>query len=357
MRKLKIAQIAPLWYKIPPESYGGTERVVYNLTEGLVKKGHEVTLFAAGDAKTSARLIPTYKRSLRSDRFSWNEYNYPLLNIAKAFERADKFDIIHSHVDEFALFFTKLVDTPVVSTTHNPFDRRDKERPPGRMVVYDYFYPHPLVSISKAQKEAAKIKGNFIGTVYNGIDLKLYSFNPGPKDHFIWVSRFGAHKGPLEAIKAAKLAKEKLILAGHLDPENVSFFHKYIEPNLNVERVQYVGAINEKQKSKFFGQAKALLYPINWEEPFGLVMIEAMACGTPVIAFGRGSVPEIIRNGKNGFIVRSIREMASAIKKIDAIDRKVCRKYVEKYFSVDRMVEDYEKIYHRIISKHKRKRK
>lgn len=361
-KKLRIGIIAPLWYSIPPDMYGGTERIVYHLVEGLVQKGHRVTLFAAGDAKTSARLIPTATRSLRKDAYGWNEYCLPLLNIYKAIERAREFDIIHSHADEFALFFSRLIRTPMVSTAHNPFDRRyhyrnEKRFVYSRLQVYDYFYPHPIISISRAQKNAAKIRGNFVGTVYNGIDVSKYRYCSNPQEHVIWISRFGGHKGPVEAIKAARLAGVKLIMAGHLDRENAPFFDKEIKPLLEPGRIEYIGELNQKNKNVFLGSGKALLYPANWEEPFGLIMIEAMATGTPVIAFRRGAVPEVVKNGKTGFVVKTVEGMARAIKKIDAIRREDCREHVLKNFTIQRMVDDYEAIYYELISRHGKKRK
>jgi len=353
-KKLRIGIIAPPWYRVPPEKYGGIELVVYNLVEELVKRGHDVTLFAAGDAKTSAKLVPVVKRNLRQAGYPWIEYSYPLLNAFNAISRSEKFDIIHSHVDEIALFFTKFTSTPILSTTHNPFDKRDNRKLPGRLAAYDFFYPHPLVSISKSQKKVAKIKGNFVGTVYNGINTSLYKFNPKPKDHFIWIARFGAHKGPVEAIRVARSAGIKLLLAGPVGREEKKFFETQVKPRLVPGQIKYVGEIGQKEKNEFFGSAQALLYPINWEEPFGLVMIEAQACGTPVIAFRRGSIPEIIEDGKTGFIVKNIKEMAVAIKNINTIKREDCRKRVESLFSIEKMVSDYEKIYYELIAKNKK---
>ena len=360
-KKLRIGIIAPIWYTIPPDMYGGTERIVYHLVEGLVKKGHRVTLFAAGDAKTSARLIPTAPRSLRKDGYGWNEYGLPLLNIYKAIERSSKFDIIHSHVDEFALFFSKLIRTPMVSTAHNPFDRRfyyrnNKRFTYSRLQVYDHFYPHPIISISDAQKRVAKILGNFVGTVYNGIDVSMYRYNPNPQNHVVWISRFGGHKGPVEAIKAARLAGVKLVMAGHLDRENMSFFNKEIKPLPGRGKTEYIGELDQKSKNAFFGSAKALLYPANWEEPFGLVMVEAMSCGTPVVAFGRGAVPEIVKDRKTGFVVKTVEGMARAIKKIGFIRREDCREHVEKNFTIQKMVDDYEAMYYKLVARYGKKK-
>ena len=351
---MRIALLAPLEESIPPKKYGGIESVVSSLADTLVERGHKVTLFATGDAKTSAQLVFTAKKHLRGDRYGWQEYNYPLLEIAKVIERADDFDIIHSHVDEFALFFSRFTSTPMVSTTHNPFDRRNKRRPPSRLVVYDYFYPHPLISISKSQRRAAKIKGNFIGTVYNGVDTSFFKFNPNPKNHFVWISRFGHHKGPVEAIKAAKLAGVKLKMAARIERSDKKFFNQFIKSRLIPRQIYYVGELLSSGKQKFFAEAKALLYPIDWEEPFGLVLVEAMATGTPVIAFDRGSVREIVDDGKTGFVVKSMREMVKAIKNIDQIKREDCRARVEKLFSAEKMVTSYEKIYYEIIKKKKK---
>lgn len=356
-KKLRIGIIAPPWYRVPPKKYGGTELVVYNLVEGLVKRGHKVTLFASGDSKTSAKLIPVVKKNLREAGYPWIEYSYPFLNAFNAISRSREFDIIHSHVDEIALFFTKFASTLVVSTTHNPFDKRDNRKLPGRLAAYDFFYPHPLVSISKSQRKIAKIKGNFVGTVYNGIDTSIYKFNSKPKDHFIWIARFGAHKGPIEAIQAAKTAGVKLVLAGHLGREEKKFFNKYVKPRLVPRQIYFIGEIGQREKNNFFSSAKALLCPVNWEEPFGLTMIEAMACGTPVIAFNRGAIPEIVENGKTGFVVKNVKEMTEAIKNINTIRREDCRKRVEKFFSAEKMTSDYEKIYYKLIEKNEKSKK
>ncbi len=358
MKKLRIAQIAPLWYKIPPEKYGGIELIVYNLTEGLVKRGHKVTLFASGDSKTSARLFSVYPRYLRKDGIEWVNQKYTLLNLSEAFKREDEFDIIHSHVDLYDLFFTPFVKKPVVSTMHNRLmidkvriGKQIKYKGKERIDIYRHFRRHNIITISKAQKKLSDVKMNFVGTVYNGIDIRKLKYNSKGSDHFIWIGRMHKDKGVENAIKAAEKSKMKLVLAGRVKHEaEKKYFKERIKPHIDGKKIKFEGEITVKQKAEFFGRAKALLYPIEWDEPFGLVMTEAMACGTPVIAFARGSVPEIVEDGKTGFVVKSINGIVKAMREIDKIDRKECRRLVERKFSIDKMVESYEKIYRRLIS-------
>lgn len=345
MRKLRIAQIAPLWYPIPPKQYGGIERIISFLTEELVKKGHKVTLFASKDSKTKAKLIPLSEKGTISLGVGWHDYWWNLFCHSKAFERASDFDIIHCHWGIMGGFFQKIVKTPVLHTMHNIFSPLD----PRWKIFKHYKNDLNLVFISKSERKDAplRFKNNWI--VYNGIDVSQFKFNPKPKKHFIWIARVCDVKGTKEAIKIAKRAKVKLLLAGQLQPHHQEYFEKEIKPELN-SQIKYIGEISQKKVSKFYGSAKACLYPIKWEEPFGLVMTESMVCGTPVIVFDRGSAKEVVKDGKTGFIVKNISEAVEAIKKIDQIDRMACRKRVENLFSYQRMVSDYEKVYQEILS-------
>jgi len=349
MKKLRIAQIAPLWFSIPPKKYGGIERIISFLTEELVRRGHKVTLFAAGNSKTKAKLVSFIKKGAISKGVNWHDYYYNLLNHSIAFERASQFDIIHCHWGIMGGFFQKFTKTPVLHTLHNIPCQIDP-----RWKVYKYYKDDlNLVFLSKSERKNAPIRFKHSWVVYNGIDISQFRLNLKPKAHFIWIARVCPAKGIKEAIEIAKRAKVKLLLAGQIQPHHREYFEKEIKPELN-SQIHYLGELSQEELSDFYGQAKGCLYPISWEEPFGLIMAESMACGTPVIAFNRGSVPEVIKDGKTGFIVKNINEAVRAIKKIDQIDRRECRKWVEKNFTVEKMVDEYEKVYYEIL---KRRRK
>jgi len=349
MKKLKIAQVAPLWFPIPPEKYGGTEWIIYNLCEGLTKKGHQVTLFASGDSKVPCKLVSFYPKGLIKSGISWHDQTYNLLNLSEAFKRAGQFDIIHSHIDLWEVYFAPLVKTPVLHTIHNPL--YSSQKIDSRLFVLNHFKNNNFVSISNSQRKLSRAKLNFVATIYNGIRIEEFKFNPEPGDHFVWSARVDKYKGIENAIEIAKQAKVKLVLAGRLDSNQKEYFNKKIKPRLG-KQIKFIGEYPSSQKADFFGRARALLYPIEWHEPFGLNMAEAMACGTPVIAFKMGSVPEVVKNGKTGFVVKNIKEAVGAVKKIDKIKREDCRKWVEKNFTSQIMVSNYEKLYYRLLKKH-----
>jgi len=355
---MKIAQVAPIWERVPPKKYGGSERVVYNLTEGLVKRGHQVTLFASGDSQTSAKLVATVPKSLREMGVPWENALYPLYHLAEAFEKADEFDILHTHLntrqDYPILPFSRFIKTPVVSTTHMEYpttpDRVD------RLQLLKKYKNHPLVSISNAQR---KIKGlNYVATVYNGIEINEFEFNEKPKNYLMWLGRFSPSKGAKEAIELAKKTDQKLILAGKIDiynKEYMEYYKKEIKPNLGQKQIIYLGEVGQKQKANLLKNAYALINLIQWDEPFGLVPVEAMACGTPVIATNRGSMPELIKDGETGFLVKTMDQAISALKRINQISRRACREHVEKNFTVEKMVEGYERVYEKVIKDWKKK--
>lgn len=346
---MKIAQIAPLWTPVPPEKYGGIELIVYLLTEELVKRGHEVTLFASEDSKTSGELVSVYGKNLFSQKISMKDQKPNLLNISEAIKRSGDFDIIHSHFDLYGQFFVPFSKCPVVETIHNTIEGNQKNI--TRFPVFEHYKHHNFISLSYRQREQAPEGMNFVGNVYNGIPLEDFDFHPDPENHFIWIGRFSKIKGAHEAIMAAKETDSKLKLAAaecHT-PEEKKYFKEKVKPYLDGEQIDFVGEISRKEKSDFFGKAKGLLNPISWSEPFGLVMAESLATGTPVISFDRGAAPEVVKDKETGFIINNLEEMIDKIGEINTIDRKVCRERAIENFSVQKMVDDYEKIYRKLI--------
>lgn len=357
-KKLRIAQIAPIWYPVPPPKYGGIERIVHYLTERLVEKGHDVTLFASGDSETKAKLISICPRSLAKDKIPWTDTFWELENLSFAFKKAKNFDIIHSHIGLRSLFFQDFIENPVVHTFHSPIYSKSKKLSPPLKILELHKENTNACFVSKSAKKLCPIKLKNSWFVYNGIDLSLFNFCSQPEDYFLWVGRVDSYKGIENAIEIAKLAKIKLYLAGKIDPEQREYFKKKIKPNLSRE-IKYLGECSQKQLAKLYKKAKAFLYPIEWEEPFGLVMAEAQACGTPVIAFKFGSTSDVIKNGKTGFVLpffpknkqESIKMAVKAIQNIDKIKREDCRKWVEENFTIEKMVENYEKIYYELVNK------
>lgn len=351
MKKLKIAQVAPLWFSIPPKSYGGSERIIHLLTEGLVQKGHRVWLFASGDSKTKAKLVPVIKKHLCADPFfstqiTWKEYVWNAFNTALAIERSKNFDIVHTHWSWVPFLFCKFSKSPLVHTFHNIPSFNDT-----RWKVLNYYKNQiNAVFISRSEQKNSQVHFKKEWVIYNGIDISQFKLNLKPENYFLWVGKIVPFKGLKEAIWLVKKAKERLLIAGNTIPEYYNFFQKEIKPHFS-KKIVYLGELSQKELVEVYGKAKALLYPISWEEPFGLVMVEAMACGTPVIAFNRGSVPEIVQNGKTGFVVKNLKEMLSAMKKIRNISRLFCRQWVERKFNSQEMVEKYEKIYYEILRK------
>jgi len=355
-KKLKIAQIAPLWYPVPPKGYGGTEAIVSKLTEGLVKRGHNVTLFASGDSKTKAKLVPTSKKNLFSLKVPWLANSYNILNLIEAFSRAKEFDILHTHIDVYDPIFRDKCPVPTVATLHNPFWPKTKTKTgsfyeyKARVLIYNRFAKLPYVAISNSFQKQCPAKIKFVKTIYHGVDISKLKFNPKPENCFVWLGRLTPNKGLHLAVKIARQLGLELLIAGKaVSPENEKYFKKEIKPYLS-KKIKFVGEIKtDKEKSEFLGKGRALIYPLLWEEPFGIVMIEAMACGTPVIAFARGAAPEIVKNGKTGFLAKSLDGIKRAIKDIENISRIQCRQRVEKLFTVEKMVEEYEKLYYQII--------
>jgi glycosyltransferase involved in cell wall biosynthesis len=354
-KNLHIAQVAPLWFTIPPKGYGGIERIVSMLTEELTRRGHEVTLFAAPGSVTSAKLVSVFDKSLSEANIPWSDPIWNLRNLSTAFEMADKgaFDIIHCHLDLWALFFQNLTKIPSIHTMHNPLYRTnaDASKDDRLRLFAEEARRTNIVFISESARKLAMVEMPKSRVIYNGIDLEHFGFNKKGGEHFIWIARMNKHKGVENAIAASEKLGVKLLLAGRIDPTQQEYFEKVIKPHLN-EKIQYAGELKDNELSDFYGNAKALLYPIEWEEPFGLVVAEAMACGTPVIAYRRGSMEELINNGTSGFVIESdIEKLIEAMKKVDQIDRSAVRKHAEDNFSKEQMVDEYEKLYYELCRK------
>lgn len=337
---MRIAQIAPLFESVPPKLYGGTERIVSYLTEELVRQGHEVTLFASGDSRTTARLIAPCERALRLDPDARDHVPYHIILLEELRQRADEFDVIHFHTDLFQMPLARLFEGRTVTTLHGRLDLPDLQP------FYRAFPDVPLVSISDAQRRPMP-PVNWVGTVYHGLPLELLPFREKPAGGYLaFLGRIAPEKGPDRAIEIAARTGWPLRIAAKIDDADREYWETTIRPL--VERhpdVEFVGEINEREKADFLGNAAGVLFPIDWPEPFGLVMIEAMACGTPVIAFRGGSVPEIIEDGVSGFVVDTMDEAVSAVGRLGELGRLRIRETFEQRFSADRMARDYVAIY------------
>ncbi|MBP2294341.1 glycosyltransferase family 4 protein [Azospirillum rugosum] len=346
---MKIAQIAPLIERVPPRFYGGTERIVSYLTEELVRQGHEVTLFASGDSVTSAKLVPCSDAALRLNQHVHDPLPHLTIMLDEVRLRADEFDVLHFHIDylHFPLFRDMAERT--VTTLHGRLDLPDL--PP----LYRKFPDLPLVSISDAQRRPMP-PVNWAGTVHHGLPTDLLPFTATPEGGYLaFLGRISPEKRPDRAIEIARRTGVPLKIAAKVDTADQDYWVRVVEPMIrNTPNVEFVGEINEAQKARFLGNARALLFPIDWPEPFGLVMIEAMACGTPVIAFRGGSVPEVIDHGVSGFIVDDLDEAVAALDHLDDLDRADVRRQFEERFTVERMARDYVEIYrslgdHRVL--------
>ncbi|AFY45199.1 glycosyltransferase family 4 protein [Nostoc sp. PCC 7107] len=340
---MKIAQVAPLWERVPPPAYGGIELVVGLLTDELVRRGHEVTLFASGDSISLAKLKSVHPRALRLDPDVKETGIYEMLQLASVYDIADEFDIIHSHMGCASLPYANLVNTPTVHTLHGIFT-------PDNQKMFQYAKRQPFVSISQAQREIS-LGLNYTATVYNGIDISSYKFHPEPKEppYLAFLGRISPEKGTHLAIAIAKQSGWHLKIAGKVDIVDLDYFEKEIEPLVDGEKIEYLGEANHQQKNALMGGAVVTLFPITWREPFGLVMVESMAAGTPVIAMKLGSTSEVIADGKTGFLCNSVAECVSAINKVAELDRYTCRQYVENHFSFQRMTDGYEEVYRQIL--------
>lgn len=339
---MRIAQISPLWERVPPFRYGGTELIVQLLTDELVRRGHDVTLFASGDSITKAKLCSVHNHALRLDSNIKEPTLYEQMMLADVYQNAHHFDIIHSHVGCSALPYCGFVKTPTVHTMHGIFT-------PDNEKMYRRFAWQPLISISEAQREP-RLGLNYIHTVYNGIDTAIYPFHPEPTQpaYLAFVGRLSPEKGPVEAINIARATGFQLKMAGKIDAVDRSYYQEQVEPLIDGEQIQYLGEVSHEEKVKLLGGATVTLFPITWREPFGLVMIESMATGTPVIGMGLGSVPEVIAHGKTGFVCHSLQKMIEVIPDAIKLNRSICREYVVSRFSVESMTSEYERAYNMV---------
>jgi len=339
---MKLAMLSPIAWRTPPRHYGPWENVVSLLTEGLVKRGIDVTLFATADSRTGARLRAVSKKGYEENR-SIEPKVWECLHISEVFEHAGEFDLIHNNFDFLPLTYSGLIATPVITTIHgfsSPRIYPVYEKYNGRV-----FY----VSISMADRLDSL---DYVGNVYHGIDTSQFTFQPRPGEYLLFFGRIHHDKGAKEAIEIARASSMKLIMAGIM--QDHQYYEKNVKPFIDGTKVIYVGSAGPEKRDHLLGGAYALLHPINFNEPFGLSIIEAMACGTPVIAFNKGSMPELIKHGHNGFLVRTVDEAVKAIRDIPLIERLACRKWVEERFTADRMVEEYIEVYRKILKMRKR---
>lgn len=341
---MRIAQVAPLWERVPPPAYGGIELVVGLLTDELVRRGHDVTLFASGDSLTLAQLEFVHPRALRLDPEVREYAIYEMLQLSHVYEQAQNFDIIHSHMGCAALPYAKLVKTPTVHTLHGVFT-------PDNEKLLTYAKEQPYVSISQSQQEA-RLGLNCVATVYNGIEVENHRFHPQPEEppYLAFLGRMSPEKGPHHAIAIAKASGWRLKMAGKVDVVDAAYFESEIKPLIDGKQIEYLGEADHEMKNALMGGAVATLFPITWREPLGLVMVESMAAGTPVIAMRLGSTPEIIAPGISGFLCDTIEECVAAIPQAAELDRETCRRYVSDRFSVQRMTDGYEAVYRQVLA-------
>jgi glycosyltransferase involved in cell wall biosynthesis len=344
---MRILQVAPLYERVPPVTYGGTERVVSYLTDALVDLGHDVTLIASGDSITRADLIAATPTSLRLDDTCRDSLSHHLRALGIAASLASSFDVVHFHTGFLQMPLARRLGTPSVTTLHGRLDIEEL------WPLLREFKDIPLVSISDAQRPEG-VEAGWIHTVYHGVPPDLLPFRAEPDDYVAFIGRISPEKRVDRAIEIAQRAGVPLRIADKVDVVDREYFEAEIKPLLDLPGVSYLGEINEEEKADLLGGARALLFPIDWPEPFGMVVIEAMSCGTPVVAWNHGSVPELIDHGLNGLIVDSIESAATALRSVDAIDRATCRATFEQRFTAERMARDYLGIYETLREKNGR---
>jgi glycosyltransferase involved in cell wall biosynthesis len=338
---MHIAQVSPLYESVPPRLYGGTERVVSYLTEELINQGHRVTLFASADSVTKADVVSHVGEALRLNPAVKDPIAHHIVQLHDVIQRADEFDVIHFHTDYLHFPISSGMRTPHVTTLHGRLDLPDLQ------YVYGCFSDQPVISISNSQRMPLP-QANWVGTVYHGLPTDLYSLGSGDGDYVAFIGRISPEKRPDRAIKIARKAGVKLKIAAKVDKADEAYFVEKIRPLIEEPFIEFIGEIGEDRKNEFLGRARALLFPIDWPEPFGMVMIEAMACGTPVIAYPHGSVPEIIADNVNGFIVDSRDAAVAALRKVSSIDRSKVRAYFEEHYSARTMAKRYLQIFEKL---------
>lgn len=340
---MRILQVAPLWERVPPPAYGGTEAVVSLLTDGLARLGHEVVLRASGDSITLAELRSVYPCSLRTAEDIEETFPYELVHAGEALQDARNFDIVHNHVGEILMAFASLLDVPMLTTTHGNLT------PDSRFVWGGYKGFYNTISWSQSKRMVGFKSARFAGVVYNAIDVQSYPFCSEKDDYLLCLARVSPEKGTHVAIEVARRLGMPLVIAGKVDRVDQEYFRTTVEPEIDGRQIRFVGEADTEEKRQLYARARCLLVPICWEEPFGLVMPEAMACGTPVVAFARGAAPEIIEDGETGFLVHDTDGMVEAVCHVGQIDPRRCRRHVEERFDVPVMVDGYLQTYERIL--------
>lgn len=340
---MRIAQVAPLQVAVPPRRYGGTERVIYNLTEALVQRGHEVTLYASGDSSTSARLIPFTERAFNFDP-AVNPIPHYLAELTEVYRHADDYDIIHSHLDHLTLPFAVHADTPTVITLHGPLSIPDEQR------ILRTYADLSYISISNSQRRPLP-ELHWAATIHHGVDVASFPYSAEPGGYLAFVGRISPEKDPVSAIEIARMAGVPLKIAAKVDPVDRTYFKECVKPLLDDPLVEFLGPLNERRKRELMRGALGLLAPIDWHEPFGMVYIEALACGTPVLSRPKGSAPEVLRDGQTGFVRDSNEELAAAVRELPSLSRAHCRRYCAERFDRQRMARDYERIYRRLLDR------
>jgi len=339
---MRIAQVSPLWESVPPKLYGGTERIVSYITEELVAMGHDVTLFASGDSETSAKLEAICPQALRLNTGIFNRDAPLIMQQERALGVSGNFDIVHSHLDFLGFPVARRNAVPMVTTLHGRLDLPELEP------IFREFSEMPLVSISASQRRPLPW-ANWAGTIHHGLPRNLYNFHPKSEGYLAFLGRISPEKRPDQAIEIAKRAGIPLKMAAKVDPADRVYYEAAVEPLLNHPLIEFVGEISDAEKNDFVGNAMALVCPYDWPEPFGLVLIEALACGTPVLAYRRGSIPEIIDHGSTGFVCETVDEMVEAVGQVALLERRRCRAAFDERFTADRMARDYVALYERIL--------